>query len=545
MSYYSDDSEADDTAPLKKGSASASSSSSLLPNAQKQDVHNKYMEYASSTLSNSWFNVNDTNSFFRVLVMGIGFFNGSYDSFVMSLVLVILSSDIRDPPLESLGMVAIATMLGVMGGQIFFGLVADMVGRTRAFTYTQIFVIIGALLTANAHGSASGFVVWLIVSRVIMGVGIGGEYPLSAALTSDSANTAGDAASRGSRMASVFAMQGAGCLAAPLVMTFLFNVLPMYKLNLVWRLGIAFTAVPGILLLYFRFQLKEAPSFATTPASSPSNTYSSSLASPASNSAALVGLAQDPSKLAALRDNMKLLFGTAASWFLFDFVFYSNAMFSAAVLSSMTKLPPNASLEVLYEHLRSLARFSLIISLIGVLGYYVGIKMIDTYGRKSLQRLGFLLMAANFVVMFVLVTTFTNIASTSSGRLLFVICYGLTFFFANMGPHLVTYVMAGEAFPRNITPIAHGISAAAGKLGAVLGVLVVPSLLREHGLSTVIAASTILTLLGAAVTHWCTVETLGPLVGQSASSSLSSSSPSNASTASADASGKSYASSFV
>jgi hypothetical protein len=45
---------------------------------------------------------------------------------------------------------------------------------------------------------------------------------------------------------------------------------------------------------------------------------------------------------------------------------------------------------------------------------------------------------------------------------------GLTFFFSNFGPNTTTYVVPGEIFPTAIRATCHGLSAAAGKLGAIV-----------------------------------------------------------------------------
>jgi PHS family inorganic phosphate transporter-like MFS transporter len=52
---------------------------------------------------------------------------------------------------------------------------------------------------------------------------------------------------------------------------------------------------------------------------------------------------------------------------------------------------------------------------------------------------------------------------------LFIILYALTFFFANFGPNVTTFIVPAELFPARLRSTCHGISAAAGKAGAILG----------------------------------------------------------------------------
>ena len=47
--------------------------------------------------------------------------------------------------------------------------------------------------------------------------------------------------------------------------------------------------------------------------------------------------------------------------------------------------------------------------------------------------------------------------------------YNVTFFFANAGPNTTTFVAPAELFPARLRSTCHGISAASGKAGAIIG----------------------------------------------------------------------------
>ena len=55
-----------------------------------------------------------------------------------------------------------------------------------------------------------------------------------------------------------------------------------------------------------------------------------------------------------------------------------------------------------------------------------------------------------------------------TGSKVFVFIYCLANFFQNFGPNTTTFVIPGEAFPTRYRATAHGISAASGKLGAII-----------------------------------------------------------------------------
>jgi MFS transporter, PHS family, inorganic phosphate transporter len=50
----------------------------------------------------------------------------------------------------------------------------------------------------------------------------------------------------------------------------------------------------------------------------------------------------------------------------------------------------------------------------------------------------------------------------------FFVLYCLASFFANFGPNVTTFIIPGEIFPTRYRSTAHGITAASGKLGAII-----------------------------------------------------------------------------
>jgi MFS transporter, PHS family, inorganic phosphate transporter len=122
--------------------------------------------------------------------------------------------------------VKVATPIGTLFGQLLFGWLADVFGRKRMCKLDPtsnhrlacphswfpdgielMIIIIGTFGQAiSGQGPTVGIIGALIVWRFIMGVGIGGDYPLSAVITSEFAATR----TRGRLMTAVFAFQGWG-----------------------------------------------------------------------------------------------------------------------------------------------------------------------------------------------------------------------------------------------------------------------------------------------------------------------------------------------
>jgi len=63
---------------------------------------------------------------------------------------------------------------------------------------------------------------------------------------------------------------------------------------------------------------------------------------------------------------------------------------------------------------------------------------------------------------------FDKLNANDAGKKGFVFLYCLTDFFQNFGPNVTTFVIPGEIFPTRYRSTAHGISAASGKLGAII-----------------------------------------------------------------------------
>ena len=81
-----------------------------------------------------------------------------------------------------------ATLLGSMLGQVVFGLLADRYGRRKMYGLELLVTITASLglatSSAGVHGSMS-LMALLIFWRLVMGVGIGADYPLSAVITAE------------------------------------------------------------------------------------------------------------------------------------------------------------------------------------------------------------------------------------------------------------------------------------------------------------------------------------------------------------------------
>ena len=239
-----------------------------------------------------------------------------------------------------------------------------------------------------------------------------------------------------------------------------------------WRILLALGAIPGLAVFYLRRQIHETPRFAwravrprrprprspTPPAARPGRRR------PSESTARHTQGALDGFRILARHRRMLLwLIGTAGAWLLLDFCYYGNTISTPEILKLLN---PHASL--LYNVLVQLAIFAAF----AVPGYIVAILLLDKTGRKSIQVLGFGMMALCFLLIG-LVPGATTTAIT------FILLYGVSYFFTQFGPNTTTFIYPAELFPVEVRTTGHGISAGAGKLGAFLGAFLFPMMLAS------------------------------------------------------------------
>lgn len=353
----------------------------------------------------------------------------------------------------------------------------------------------------------------------IMGVGVGGDYPLSAVITAEFSSTQ----YRGGIISAVFAMQGLGQLAAAL-MTLI--VVVAYKDHLqpiasvatctgecvgtvdkMWRIVIAFGGIPAWFALYYRLTIpgeccKSNDETSLTSTETPRYTFDvkydiekasvdtqkyrygkqGNILNPVTQARTrreMNGYRKPPVTLIEVfrfysqQKQAIRLFGCAMSWLyvsihvtaihpltsssFLDLAFYGLGFSSASLLSTMGF----DKRDNLYLNLRNTAVGQTVLICAGALpGYWLTVLTVDKFGRRPIQIWGFAVLTIIFCII--------GFAWKVLSKTHLLILYVLAQFFFNFGPNATTFIIPAEIFPTRVRCTGHGFSAGMGKLGAVL-----------------------------------------------------------------------------
>ena len=411
------------------------------------------------------------------LVSGMGFFTDAYDLFVIGIASTLITQSWH----LSSGRLALlnSTMLGAAFiGAFVFGRIADLVGRKH------VYWLVAAIMVVAALGSALAPSFWVLIGfRFLLGLGVGGDYPVSAVLMTEYANCK----DRGRMVGLVFSTQALGLIIGPLIALSLLGA--GTSSEVAWRVLLGLGAVPAAAVLYLRRRMPESPRYLAQvqdradAAASQLSEFSAGVVPGDAPSA----VAQHGMGLRAFLSNRKflgLLAGTAGCWFLLDYAYYGNTISTPQIIGLIS---PNSST------MTKIAIQLAIFVVAAVPGYALAIARMDRFGHRRLQLAGFSMMALCFAVI-------ALVPGMTTAVLPFLVAYGISYFFTEFGPNMTTFVLPAELYPVTMRATGHGISAGIGKLGAFIGVFLFPVLQTSLGLRHTLLLTAAVAVLGALLT---------------------------------------------
>ncbi|RXW14845.1 hypothetical protein EST38_g11007 [Candolleomyces aberdarensis] len=433
-------------------------------------------------------------------IAGVGFFLDAYDLFIINPVATMLQYRLYGgahlpPNLE--GFVKAGANIGSVIGQFGFD------GKELMLI---IFATIMTLTTPTGQLSPDGALIYLGVWRIILGIGVGGDYPMSASVTSDRANLR----KRGTMLSYIFSMQGWGSFMGSLATIV---VLLIYKSSMegengkiskvdgVWRIVVGISLIPAFGTLYQRLTLGESTRYEESrKLKSEEDELRKAKKASAAKDADIEEVKEDiqeergssveqdvdvrslaPEDVVKVKahfsdfyrhfkqwKNAKMLLATSLTWFLLDVAFYGVNLNQNVVLQQIGFDGKSGSE---WNRLFKVSTGNLIVTALGfVPGYYVTVLTIEVLGRKWIQIQGFLMAALFLGILAGLFETLSKVQ--------FIVCFAFLQFFFNFGAN----------------------AAASGKAGAILSALAFNSLSKKIGTPACLWIFFACCIAGAAVT---------------------------------------------
>jgi len=466
-----------------------------------------------------------------LLLSGLGWLFDSLDTGLVSFVLARLKTEWHLTP----GQVAFAGSAGLFGmflGGACAGSLADRFGRKAVFQWTLVWFSVATGLCAFAWSFES-----LVVLRVLVGFGLGGELPVAAALVTEFA----PAAHRGRLVVLLESFWAFGWAAAAIVADLLAGWAGARGDAFPWRVAFLVGAVPALYVFVLRRALPESPRFlmargrvdaaeailraveagsgvapAVGPAAAPGAAAAPGMAA-APAGVTTPALAPDPPEAAA---RLRELFTPALRrrtgvlwtlWFAMAFSYYGLFIWLPTLLVGRG-----------YAEVQSF-RFTLFITLAQIPGYFVAAWLVERAGRR-VTLVSFLVLCAGAAWLFG--------RAAGTGDLLL---WGCLVSFFNLGAWGVTYGYTPELYPTRVRGTGTGSAAAFGRIGGILAPLVVGRLMTANGgaaagaatgaapganggFAAVFTVFTVILLAGAAVVAIWGEETRGRTLEQIAGS---------------------------
>jgi PHS family inorganic phosphate transporter-like MFS transporter len=324
-----------------------------------------------------------------------------------------------------------AMYAGAILGMASFGPLSDVLGRRVCLILCSVITSAGAMLSTFAWSPEC-----LIVARIITGVGMGGEYPLASAHSAESTEDSGNGA-RNVALLYLFGSGGGPALCD--LVTYLLDLSGMPSQH-IWRAIFAFGAALSFIGLFLRF-------FTTRDSEKHIRAVESEKVT-----RTRTGKSARWSFLGAY---WKPLLGTASIWLLFDIVEYGLKQNDAAIFSEDKSGPyRNSVLTVFFTRLLVLPSLA------------IAPLLLKLTRSKWVQAGGFCgcILANLTLAMFYTQLHKEDLAHVVSFDSLYIVQLS----FQSL-PGVTTMAIPAEIFPSTVKGTGAGISAASGKVGAVLG----------------------------------------------------------------------------
>lgn len=417
---------------------------------------------------------------------GLGVFLDGYDLSIIAVALILLKPQWQLGPLDT-GLLGGAALLGALLGGLAGGPLADRYGRKAIYMLDMATFLVAALASGFAWNLAS-----LVALRFILGVGVGADYPVSATYLMEFLPRA----RRGRISVWVFALwMGGAAVSSGIGLA----LLPLGEHA--WRFMLASGAVPALGILWLRKNLPESPRWYLRRGRVEEAVGVLAQLVPQLSAAERRQLIEHSQPRPLPMARWRVLFSRTyirrtafitIPWFLFDIMGYSFGIYAPLLLLSLG----------LHTKAQSIIG-NTILDVVAVIGTALLAETIEHVGRLRAQIWGF----AVSVIGLLLIWAFALHGSPP----LAVLIVGLLIWqlAISYGPGNTCWILPAELYPTDLRASAHGLATAASRVGALIGVFLLPLVQEAIGVAWLMLAFAVTGVLGAVLSAWWGEETAG------------------------------------
>lgn len=405
-------------------------------------------------------------------------------------VIIPMVNILRHPELSSFmqGLIGAADLVGIMVGSVIFGRLIDRYGYLLFFRLCPMLVLISSLFSIFFPSVAV-----LIVCLFFVGVGIGGEYSLDSGYISELLPEKYSSFMIGlAKSASALGNIIAAALAFLLITDW--QSASRWP-DLMW-IVVAIAAMMVVSRIWFWESPKWLADKGETAAAEKAAQHflgPNAEVLPPDLSAAAAKTAPKSSFFSFIKENLNKVILSGVPWACEGLGVYGFGVFLPILIMALGIEHVGAEGAGI-THVASSVKVTFWISCIILPGFIIGLLMIRRKRNVcKMQTFGFRMCAVALIVL--LIAYWLKLDKWVS--ILAFMCFEL---FLNFGPHLVTYVLPPKIYPVSDRGRGSGLAAGIGKLGAVLGVFLIPILLGWGGPLLVLGVSAAVMALGAIVT---------------------------------------------
>ena len=352
-----------------------------------------------------------------IIGIGIAWLFDAMDVGMLSFVIAALHKEWQLSTVE-MGWIGSVSSIGMAVGAILFGMMADRFGRKAILILTLVVFSIGSGISAFA----TGYGIFLVL-RFIIGAGLGGELPVASTLVSESVPVE----KRGRSVVLLESFWAAGWLLAAIISYF---VMPLWG----WRVAIFATGLAGLYAFYFREGIHESRAFKKVARPGLIKTLTTLWRPPYVRSTLMLWIV----------------------WFMVVFSYYGMFLWLPSVMVLKG-----------FSLINSFG-YVLIMTLAQLPGYFVAAWLIEKWGRKTVLSL-FLLGTAGSALGFGMATSLPMLLTA-----------GMLLSFFNLGAWGALYAYSPEQYPTIVRSSGSGMAAGIGRIGGIVGPLLVGHLLGAN-----------------------------------------------------------------